>query len=42
MNMPKLGVPSVQSVVNLVIALVIILAVVRLFAPEGIKSWFRV
>jgi hypothetical protein len=40
--MLKAILPTVQSTAKLVVALVIVLFLIRTFAPEGVKAFFRV
>jgi hypothetical protein len=42
MDMPKVKIPSMNYIVNIAIAMVIVMAIVRFVVPERFKSWFRV
>jgi len=41
MNIAGVKIPTIQNLVMLAVALVILMAILR-FTPENIKKWFRV
>lgn len=42
MATPRLSIPSAQYVVNVAIAMLLVMAIVRLVVPDQYKSYFRV